>query len=70
MPKNNDVKYPNIKVQLSGEDGNAFAIMGRVGKALRRAKVSQEEIEKYYEESKSGDYDNLLQTAMRWVEVS
>jgi len=70
MPKNNDVKYPNIKVQLSGEDGNAFAIMGRVGKALRNAKVPQEEIEKYYEESKSGDYDNLLQTAMRWVEVS
>jgi len=25
----------NIKVQLTGQDGNAFAIMGKVTKALR-----------------------------------
>ena len=29
-------KY-DIEVQLSGEDGNAFAIMARVQKALRSA---------------------------------
>ena len=65
-----DVKYPNVEVQLSGEDGNAFAIMGAVQKALRRAGVDAEEIAKYKEESMSGDYDNLLQTAMRWVNVT
>ncbi len=27
-------KFPNIEVQLSGEDGNAFSIMGRVTKAM------------------------------------
>jgi hypothetical protein len=64
------VKYPEIEVQLSGEDGNAFAIMGAVSKALRRAGVSKEERDAYYAESTSGDYDHLLQTAMRWVTVA
>lgn len=65
-----DIKYPDVHVQLSGEDGNAYAIMGAVQKALRRAGVSAEEIAQYQEESMSGDYDNLLRTAMRWVSVS
>lgn len=64
------VKYPEIEVQLSGNDGNAFAIMGAVSKALRRADVSQAEIDQYLNQSMSGDYDNLIQTAMRWVSVS
>jgi len=63
-------KYPNIEVQLSGQDGNAFMIMGLTVKALRRAGVSQEEIDQYRDEATSGDYDHLLQTTMRWVEVS
>ena len=29
------MKYPDIKVQLSGEDGNAFFIIGTVKKALK-----------------------------------
>lgn len=66
---NTTIKYPEIEVQLSGEDGNAMAIMARVTSALRRAGVSQEERDAYYDESTSGDYDNLLATAMRWVTV-
>lgn len=65
-----EVKYPEVKVKLVGNDGNAYAIMGNVQKALRRAGVSQEEIAKYLEESMSGDYDNLIATACRWVKVS
>lgn len=65
-----EVKYPDVQVRLVGEDGNAFAIMGRVATALRRAGVSNEEIEAYYAESTSSDYDNLLRTATRWVQVS
>jgi hypothetical protein len=64
-----DVKYPNLKVKLSGGDGNAFAIMGAVITALKKAKVPAEEIEAYRAESMSGDYDNLVATAMRWVDV-
>jgi hypothetical protein len=64
-----DIKYPDITVQLTGQDGNAFFIMGRVQKALRRAGVGQQEIDQYLEESTAGDYDHLLRTAMRWVNV-
>lgn len=62
-------KYPNITVQLTGQDGNAMMIIGRVSTALRRGKVPPEEVAKFREEATSGDYDNVLQTAMRWVEV-
>ncbi len=61
-------KYPNIKVQLAGEDGNAFAIMARVSKALRRSGVGTKEVEEYFAEATSGDYDHLLRTTMEWVE--
>jgi hypothetical protein len=65
-----EVKYPKVKVKLVGEDGNAFAIMGRVVKALKSAGVSAEEVAQYQQESMSGDYDNLIATACRWVKVS
>lgn len=63
-------KYPEIEVQLSGNDGNAYAIMGAVQRALKRAEVPQHEIEQYLNQSMSGDYDNLLRVAMNWVSVS
>ena len=62
-------KYPDIVVQLVDEDGNALAVMGRVSAALRKAGVSDEKITEYLQESTSGDYDNLLATAMKWVVV-
>jgi hypothetical protein len=65
-----EIKYPEIKVQLVGLDGNAYSIMGRVSAALKEAGVSKEEIDEYYAESTSGDYDHLLQTAIKWVSVS
>lgn len=64
-----NIKYPQVSVQLSGEDGNAFSITNRVMAALRRAGVPREEIEAYWAETKTGDYDHLLQTTMRWVDV-
>jgi len=60
-------KYPDIEVQLSGEDGNVFFIIGRVRKAMRRAGIPAAEIEVFTDEAKSGDYDNALQTCMKWV---
>jgi hypothetical protein len=64
-----DVRYPEVEVQLSGQDGNAFAILGAVQSGLRRAGVSQGERDEFYAEATDGDYDHLLQTAMRWVQV-
>jgi hypothetical protein len=62
-------KYETVTVKLVGNDGNAFSIMGAVSKALRKAGASQDEISDYMIESMSGDYDNLLRTAMKWVNV-
>ena len=65
------MKAPEIKpeVQLSGEDGNAFAIIGTVMKALKRAGADQEYVDKYKKEAMSGDYDNVLTTSMDYVDV-
>lgn len=65
-----NVKYPEITVQLVGEDGNAFSVIGKVRKALRRAGISDEVIQQFTDEATSGDYDNVLMTCMNWVEVS
>ena len=62
-------KYPNVEVQLSGEDSNAFMIIARTRKALRRAGVSEQEILEFSAEAESGDYDNVINTIGRWVEV-
>jgi hypothetical protein len=37
-------KYPEITVKLVGGDGNAFSVLGHVIRAMRRAKLSDEEI--------------------------
>jgi len=62
-------RYSNVTVKLVGEDGNAFAILGRVQRALRKAKVPDDEIKQFLAEAKSGDYNHLLATVMDWVEV-
>lgn len=65
-----EVKYPEVKtVKLVGEDGNAFAILGRVMKAMKSAGLSKEVQNAYYKEATSGDYDHLLQTTMKWVKT-
>lgn len=61
-------KYPEIRVKLVGEDGNAFAILGRVQKALRKAKVPAAEVTAFFAEATSGDYDHLLATCQKWVD--
>lgn len=63
------VKYPNVTVQLTEQDGNAVYIIARVRTALRRAGVSPVEVDAYAFEAMSGDYQGLLATTMRWVNV-
>ena len=57
------------EVTLIGRDGNAFAIIGAVSRELRRADVPKEIIAEFKKEAMSGDYDNVLQTAMEYAEV-
>jgi hypothetical protein len=61
-------KFPEIVVPLVGEDGNAFAIMGRVAAALRKAGHA-DAVRAYTYEAMSGDYDNLLRVTMQTVSV-
>ncbi len=35
------MKYPNVYVKLVGEDGNAFSILARVSKALKKSRCKQ-----------------------------
>jgi hypothetical protein len=63
-----NVKFPHIKVQLVGQDGNAYSILGRVSRAMRRAGVKKPDIDAFMKEATSGDYDHLLATCMRWVD--
>jgi hypothetical protein len=62
-------KYPNIKVKLIGNDGNAFAILGAVQKALKMNKVPKVEVDQFFSDATSGDYDHLLSTINEWVTI-
>jgi hypothetical protein len=62
-------KYPAIRVKLAGREGNAFAVLAHVLRALRAAHVPQEEQDAFGREAMSDDYDHLLRTCMEWVEV-
>lgn len=62
-------KHQDITVQLTGNDGNAFAVIGAVTKAMRKAKLSKDEITAYTNAAMSGDYNHLLQVTMDTVNV-
>ena len=64
-----EMRHPEITVRLIGNDGNAFAVLGAVSGALRRAGVPKEERDEFRAEATSGDYDNLLAICMKWVTV-
>lgn len=63
------VKYPHINIPLVGQDGNAFAILGRVKRIMRRADLPDSEWQAFHTEATSGNYDNLLLTVMKWFSV-
>ena len=64
----NDVKAPDVTVELTGHDGNAFSIMGRVSKALIAAGLP-DLARQYLVDAQTGDYDHLLQVTMQYVNV-
>lgn len=63
-------KYPNIRVRLTGKDGNAFVLLGIMQNALKNNGVPKTEIDEFLEDAMSDDYDHLLTTCMKWVNVS
>jgi hypothetical protein len=63
-------RFPDVEVQLSSEDGNVFSIVGRVAEGLRKAGYRQEAEEFRSAAYASSSYDEVLQLAMRTVDVS
>ena len=64
------VKYPEITVELIGQNGNIFNLIGICTQALRRAKVSKAERDIFVEEvTHTGSYMEALAVIMRWVNV-
>lgn len=63
------VTYPDVTVQLSGQDSNAFMIIGLVSRAIRK-EVSSEAASKFsHDAMDSPSYDDLLRLAMATVNV-
>lgn len=58
----------NGKVKLSETDGNAFVILGRVSAAIRNSD-KPELVGQFLDEAQSGDYNNLIVTCIKYVEV-
>lgn len=58
-----------VVVKLSGEDGNIFAILARVGSALRQAGHKDLVSEMNDEVFATNDYHEALAKVMKYVEV-
>ena len=56
-------------VKLTGQNGNAFAVMGLVKNALKQAGADKEYIDKYLKESTVGDHSYLLAVSIKYVNV-
>ena len=64
-------KFPEVHVQLSGEDGNVFAVIGRVRQALRKGGATVDDVKAFTDEvGASRSYDEALLVVMRWVDAS
>lgn len=56
-----------MKYTLEGVDGNAFAIMGYVKRAMTNENFTKDEIQSYMSEAMSSDYNNLLKTSLEKI---
>ena len=63
------VKHPDISVQLTGQDGNVFNLMGVVIRALRSHGFGDEVDDFISEVTSSKSYHEALAVMMQWVDV-
>ena len=57
------------KVSLVGQDGNAFAILGRCREAMSEAGIDKKIYKEFEAKATSGDYSNLLRTVVEYFDV-
>lgn len=63
------IKHPEIVVQLVGQDGNVFNLMGIVANALRKNGFGEEVQEFITDVTSSKSYHEALAVMIRWVDV-
>lgn len=61
---------PKPVVRLVGSDGNAFAVLGMVSRALKQAGWNRNQVDAFQKEATSGDYNNLLFVCMKYTAVA
>lgn len=65
-----DVQFPNVSVDLVGENGNIFNLMGVVCRAMKKAGCSNEQMQEFkLAVTSAGSYDEALRIIMRTVNV-
>ena len=57
------------ELRLVGEDGNAFAILGRAMKVARKAGWTVDEAKAVIDKATEGDYNHLLRTMIETFNV-
>ena len=62
-----ETSITGIALKLVGEDSNAYAIMGRASRELSR-NGRADLIDQFLAECKSGDYNHLLVTCMKYFD--
>jgi hypothetical protein len=62
-------RFPEVEltVDIFGTEGNAFFLISKVRRELAYHDASEEEVEEFDKEAKSGDYQNVLDTIGRWI---
>lgn len=57
------------KYSLIGINGNAYCVMGYVGRAMREVGMSKEEINQYHLNAMSSDYKYLLSVSLDMIDT-
>lgn len=57
-----------MRMTLEGLDGNAFNLLGHFQRAARKQGWPQRDVEAVLAEARSGTYEHLLQTLLKYTE--
>jgi hypothetical protein len=63
----NKGEQKKVKLNLVGETGNAFWLIGSFKRQARKEGWTEDEIKSVVDEAKAGDYDHLLLTLMNYT---
>ena len=69
MPTTTNLLPQKPTVQLLGNDGNAFAIIGQCQRAWRKAGLDNSQWKLIMADMMSGSYDHLLQVAVTYFNI-